>query len=146
MTGFWADKLNGPAAVPPPALPAARPPAPAAPPPAGPWWGPTYQQPQPQAPVYAPAGPEVYVPTVLPLHMRQVARQTLANCPECGGDNYFEVDPKQGPRCYSCNSTAGNRTRNSTQGMAATSQGGSVRAARQVVGPGYRPDIIVGHI
>jgi hypothetical protein len=141
---FWADKLNAPAA---PA--AGEPPRPApASAPAGAWWAPQAAA-QPQAPPqYAPDTLAVYVPATPPPHVRQLARQSAVSCPECGSEDYFEVDRHQGPRCYACGATTGNRTRNSTQGMTAVSQRGSgpPRAARQVSGPGYRPDIIVGSL
>lgn len=132
---FWADKLNQGGA----AQPAVPPPVPASP--SGAWWAPQSQVQSP-AGQQAPLLPAVYVPVKPPPHLR-----ASGFCPECGSDSYFEVDPKQGPRCYACGATSGNRTRNSTQGTAVVSQrSGPTKAARQVTGPGYRPDIIVGSI
>lgn len=136
-SNFWAERLAGAPPALPPGPPAGRPLA-------APWWA-TPSAPQTAYGSPAPAAPAApYAPARQPASQRQAR----GRCPECGGDDYYEVDPRQGPRCYGCGYCGGNRTRNSTQGVVATTgqAPGNARAARQITGAGYRPDIIVGHV
>lgn len=141
-SNFWADRLGQGHRPPPPPPPAASPPA------ATPWWAtPTTVPDASQAaygPPVPPSPPAAYVPVRPPPHQRQAR----GRCPECGSDDFFEVDPRQGPRCYGCGYCGGNRTRNSTQGVVSTTgqAPSNAKAARQIAGAGYRPDIIVGHV
>jgi hypothetical protein len=136
---FWAERLGG----------APRPPVPPSAPQASsaPWWA---------APAAAPADASAYgaplppppAASQTPVRVPTYQRQAQGSCPECGGEDFFQVDARQGPRCYDCGYCGGNRTRNSTQGTPAVASQATAgtRAARQVPGAGFRPDVIVGHV
>lgn len=135
MSSFWADKLGArPAPAPAPSA------APQQPPQAGAWWQQPTAYARAAAPPPAPAEQSApYVPTRIPQHQRE----GQGNCPECGSADFYRANPRVAPRCYSC----GWPIRHSTSGTAIVNNtSGEPKAARQIKGAGYRPDIIVGHV
>lgn len=142
---FWAERLGqSPAPSP----------APVPPPHGGqPWWAtPTVQQspqqtPHPSQLPSGAGGGSLYAEHYQPSRQLESAAASRGRCPECHGGDYFEVDHRQGPRCYSCGYAGSRRIRNSTQGVAFVGKNpATARAARQVTGSGFRPDIIIGHV